>query len=95
MFIYCGLKNGGLSVIDGIRGLIQVFLLQSWTGNLNTAMAYNGKAWFISALLFAYFMSPFLARLIKKPKKKLVEGKWVDDETVKEDWLQAWELSKR
>jgi DNA polymerase III alpha subunit len=30
----------------------------------------------------------------KQPKKKLVDGKWVDGE-VMEDWLHAWEMSKK
>ena len=31
----------------------------------------------------------------KRPKKKKVEGKWIDDEELKEDWLDAWEMSRK
>ena len=34
-------------------------------------------------------------KVVKKPKKKKVEGKWIDDEELKEDWLDAWEMSRK
>lgn len=33
-------------------------------------------------------------KIVQKPKKKLVEGKWIDSD-IKEDWLEAWQMSRK
>lgn len=46
-----------------INGAINLLLLQAWSGK--TTFSYNGATWFLSALLFCYFLAPFLLRLAK------------------------------
>ena len=43
--------------------IINLSLLQSWT---NDPFSFNGVTWFISSLLFCYFMSPLLMKILKK-----------------------------
>lgn len=42
------------------------FLLQSYCGSTNTAMAFNGNAWFLSSLMLCYVVSPILNRGVRK-----------------------------
>jgi DNA polymerase-3 subunit alpha len=36
-----------------------------------------------------------VVKVDKKSKKKLVNGKWTDNPNIMEDWLVAWEMSKK
>lgn len=60
-------KTGGQMLNDIMWLPIDLALLQSWTNN---PMNWNGVAWFLSAIVFCYFMVPFLMKLIKKLKNK-------------------------
>ena len=40
--------------------LINLFLLQSWYNDSEIFFAYNGVSWFLSSILFCYFLSPLL-----------------------------------
>ncbi len=46
--------------------LSNLFLLQAW--NMNDAFSYNGVSWFLSALLFCYYVSPVLIKHLKSIK---------------------------
>lgn len=50
------------SCMDFIKCL---FLIQSYWGSTETAMSFNGNAWFLSSLMLCYLMSPVLNRLIR------------------------------
>ena len=50
-----------------VSAIFNLTLTQSWFDNLK--FSYNGVAWFLSALLFCYFVSPFYIYLIKETKK--------------------------
>lgn len=49
--------------------LANIFLLQAWSPDVGgVAFSYNGVSWFLSALIFCYFISPWLITFIKKKK---------------------------
>lgn len=43
-----------------IKAILNLFLLQAWSPNTATSFAFNGSSWFLSAIVFCYFMAPFL-----------------------------------
>lgn len=48
---------------------VHMVLMQSWVPDVkNYVLAYNGPAWFLSTMVFLYFLFPWLLRLIKKLK---------------------------
>ena len=47
-------------------------LLKVWSSNVSFAMGFNGLSWFVSILLFCYFLSPFLLEGIQNINKSLV-----------------------
>lgn len=49
--------------------ITNIFLLQAWTNNPYT---FNGATWFLSALLFCYFMSPLLMSIFKKTNQIII-----------------------
>lgn len=52
--------------------ILNGLLLQAWDNNTYIAMSYNGAAWFLSALLFCYFIAPFFNKIIKKYDNKIL-----------------------
>lgn len=52
--------------------IIKVLLLDSWTRYDNKVNLYQGIAWFLSSLLFCYFLTPFLLKGIKKIKTSTI-----------------------
>jgi len=49
--------------------LSNLFLLQAWSPDVtNVCCSYNGHTWFLSALLFCYFVTPFIIKAIKNKK---------------------------
>ncbi len=55
-----------------VCGILNLLLLQSWFDYEQVFFSFNGPSWFLSSLLFCYFMAPVLLRLIKKKKKAFV-----------------------
>ena len=51
---------------------LNIFCLQAWSSNLYVVMDYNGLSWFISCLLFCYFLSPFYIQIISRLKRKSI-----------------------
>lgn len=55
-----------------VEAILNVFLLQAWSPDLDVAMSFNGVSWFLSAILFCYFVTPFLLKLFKNKKGAIV-----------------------
>lgn len=49
-----------------IATLLNVLLLQTWVNDAYISMSYNGGSWFLSILLFCYFVSPLYVKVLKK-----------------------------
>lgn len=62
-----GVANG-LASLPVMLGKIaaNVLLVQAWIPLNEYYFSYNGPAWFLSSILFAYFMLPFVLRAVKK-----------------------------
>lgn len=52
--------------------IFNFLLLKVWSNNRSFAIHFNGLAWFISALLFCYFLSPFLLEGIQNINNSIV-----------------------
>ena len=51
------------------EALMNLTLLQSWSPNTYTFFAFNGTSWFLSTILFCYFISPFLLLSVSNTKR--------------------------
>lgn len=47
-------------------GILNLLLLQSWSPYSDIYFSFNGVSWFLSALMFCYFLSPLFLKLAKK-----------------------------
>ncbi len=52
--------------IQWIIAVLNLSFLQAWFRNEAIFFSFNGASWFLSALLFCYFMTPLLQLLVKK-----------------------------
>lgn len=52
-----------------LQAMMNLFLLQSWSLDSQTFFAFNGTSWFLSSILFCYFISPFLLMTINSKKR--------------------------
>lgn len=59
-----GLSSSGLVV----TALVDLVLMQAWIPGI--AFKYDGAAWFLSAVLVCYAVSPFISRLVEWAKVK-------------------------
>ena len=57
------LEPHDFNISNIFSAITNIFLLQAWTNN---PFSFNGATWFLSALLFCYFMSPLLMSIFKK-----------------------------
>lgn len=65
--------SGELFTGTGIaRAFLNLFLLQAWSPYTSTSFAFNGSSWFLSAILFCYFMAPFFLEFARKRKHCLL-----------------------
>ena len=48
--------------------LLNLSLLQAWSNNIAVFFSFNGASWFLSALIYCYFLSPLLLKLAKDIK---------------------------
>lgn len=51
------------------KALLNVFCLQAWFSNSEVYLSFNMVSWFLSALLFCYYVSPHWTRIIRDLKK--------------------------
>ena len=49
--------------------IINILMMQSWSRYKLFVPCFNGHTWFLSALLFCYFLSPFLLKGIRSIKR--------------------------
>ena len=54
------------------KAILNLSFLNVWSSNPDVAMCFNGLSWFLSVLLFCYFISPLLIWLIKKARNHYV-----------------------
>lgn len=55
---------------SGIRNLLlNVFLLQSYTGSASIALTYNWPTWFLSSIMLSYLLSPIMNLAVNKVSK--------------------------
>lgn len=66
-FIICALCDTSVfkTPFGVFNGILNIFLLQSWFGRPEIFFAFNGPSWFLSSLLFCYFVSPLLLKGLK------------------------------
>lgn len=55
-----------------LQAVMNLFLLQSWSLDSQTFFAFNGTSWFLSSILFCYFISPFLLMTISSKKRAII-----------------------
>ena len=58
-----------LSVRTIVNMVLNLSLLQAWSMNSAVHYSFNGASWFLSALIFCYFLSPVLLKLVKRIKR--------------------------
>lgn len=65
---YFSVMQNGEKLIDCVKWLpVDLLFLQSWT---NSPMNWNGVAWFLSDIVFCYFLTPYIIKGIQKIRKK-------------------------
>ena len=63
-------RDISLNILTNIEILIiNIVLLQSWSRYKEFVPCFNGHTWFLSALLFCYFLTQFLLNGIKNLKR--------------------------
>lgn len=55
-----------------INLFIHIFMLQAWFNNGAIYFGFNGVSWFVSAIMFCYFLSPLFLKFTKKIKISVV-----------------------
>lgn len=62
-------------IFDGqnlVRFVLNLSLTHAWLSGTSNPFSFNGASWFISALLFCYFLSPAFCSVIKSRKKSII-----------------------
>lgn len=68
--IYLNYLQEGMLTARKIRLIfVDAFLLQAWSSDPDVFFSYSGIAWFLSALMFCYFLSPLFLRYAREIKK--------------------------
>ena len=68
-YLYKG-KSYKLTEIEIL--ISNLLLIKSWSRYSQLASCFNGISWFLSALMFCYFLTPFLLNAINKMKTSLI-----------------------
>ena len=63
------LRNIKTIGVLAIKFILNLTLLQTWMPYMTWFASYNGVSWFLSSLMFCYFMFPVLFSFIKKIQK--------------------------
>lgn len=66
------LYRAELNVKSILTAVLNLSLFQSWSYNQDVFFSFNGISWFISSLMFCYFMSPLFIKMISKRKNTAV-----------------------
>lgn len=66
--IYMYKNNIESYLLLGVEIILNIFLIQTWIPYRAVNVSLNGVAWYLSAMLFLYFMFPYIATWIKKKK---------------------------
>ena len=68
-FLYKGkpLKSSEIEIL-----ISNLLLIKSWSRYSQLASCFNGISWFLSALIFCYFLTPLLLKFIKNMKTSLI-----------------------
>ena len=53
------------------EALINLSLLQSWS-MIVVPLSFNGTSWFLSSILFCYFLSPFLLKTVNTRQRAVI-----------------------
>lgn len=61
--------NKNINSINITTSFLNLLLLQSWIPSIK--FSFNGVSWFLSTLLFCYFMTPIILTIIRKLKTTL------------------------
>lgn len=69
-FIAAAILKRNYSLEMLYKGVLNLFCIQSWSAKVDVSMSYNGVSWYLSCLLFCYFMTPFLVNVLRKAKHK-------------------------
>lgn len=73
MLLVMGLRVRPIFTFSNLMtAVLNISLLQAWSPYQEIYFSYNGASWFLSALLFCYFMAPFLLQFSKKLKNSIV-----------------------
>jgi len=72
MFLRTIIINGCIQLSNILIALDNALLLQAWSLNQDVYFSYNGASWFLSALIFCYFMTPLLLTFCQKIKQSIV-----------------------
>lgn len=55
-----------------INAILNLSLVQAWINYASVFFSYNGATWFLSALVFCYFMTPLFLRILHNPRKAVI-----------------------
>jgi peptidoglycan/LPS O-acetylase OafA/YrhL len=66
------LYNKKLNLTDLQILILNILIMKTWSRYSKLASCFNGISWFLSALLFCYFLTPFLLGGIKNFKNSLI-----------------------
>lgn len=61
-----------LSKKMALTAVLNLGLVQSWSPNSDVFFSFNGASWFLSSLLFCYFLAPFFLKFSKHIKQSLI-----------------------
>lgn len=73
--IVCLVFLSSVPIFNGqtaIRLVFNLLLVQAWLPGQANFFSFNGASWFLSALLFCYFLSPMLCSAISNKRKALI-----------------------
>lgn len=58
-----------LTADTAIRAGLHLSMLHAWSTNSNVFFGFNGVSWFLSALIFCYFIGAIVMRLMSSPRR--------------------------
>lgn len=69
-FLFIPLLTGVIDVEKISSFILKLFFLETWVPNENIIFSYNSCAWYLSPLVFCYFIFPFIFKWICKLSNK-------------------------